>query len=47
MSSKESGFPTGEGVGRIGLAVYDANTLYAIHDSQFRRPEKTKNKGMD
>ncbi|MEM7382663.1 MAG: glycosyl hydrolase, partial [Bacteroidota bacterium] len=36
-----SGFPTGEGVGRIGLAVFDANILYAVHDSQFRR-EKSK-----
>ena len=39
ISTKESGFPTGEGVGRIGLAVYDENTVYAIHDSQFRRPD--------
>ncbi|WP_124978986.1 VPS10 domain-containing protein [Nonlabens xiamenensis] len=37
ISTPNSGFPTGEGVGRIGLAVYDANTVYAIHDSQFRR----------
>ncbi|MEK6152760.1 glycosyl hydrolase [Flavobacteriaceae bacterium 3-367] len=37
VSTPESGFPTGEGVGRIGLAVYDANTVYAVHDSQFRR----------
>lgn len=37
-----SGFPTGTGVGRIGLAVYDANTVYAIHDSQFRRPKEEK-----
>ncbi len=36
-----SGFPTGEGVGRIGLAVVDDNIVYAIHDSQFRR-EKEK-----
>ncbi|MDB4773351.1 glycosyl hydrolase, partial [Flavobacteriaceae bacterium] len=43
ISNSESGFPTGSGVGRIGLAVYDENTVYAIHDSQFRRPEeKTK-----
>ncbi len=43
ISNSESGFPTGSGVGRIGLAVYDENTIYAIHDSQFRRPEeKTK-----
>ncbi|MBV1924334.1 MAG: glycosyl hydrolase, partial [Flavobacteriaceae bacterium] len=33
-------------VGRIGLAIYDDNVVYAIHDSQFRREkdkdEKTK-----
>ncbi|MFT6416753.1 MAG: photosystem II stability/assembly factor-like uncharacterized protein, partial [Dokdonia sp.] len=32
-----NGFPSGDGVGRIGLAVFDANTVYAVHDSQFRR----------
>lgn len=42
ISTKESGFPTGEGVGRIGLAVFDENTVYAVHDSQFRRPKETK-----
>jgi len=42
-STLESGFPTGEGVGRIGLAVFDDNTVYAVHDSQFRR-EKSKEK---
>ena len=39
----KSGFPTGNGVGRIGLAVFNENTVYALHDSQFRRP-KNKNK---
>ena len=34
---KLNGFPSGDGVGRIGLAVFDANTVYAVHDSQFRR----------
>ncbi|MGB5554339.1 MAG: glycosyl hydrolase, partial [Flavobacteriaceae bacterium] len=29
ISTPESGFPTGEGVGRIGFAVYDENTVYA------------------
>lgn len=38
--SDESGFPTGNGVGRIGLAVFNENTVYALHDSQFRRTEK-------
>ena len=40
VSGKGSGFPTGDGVGRIGLAVYDANTVYAIHDNQARRPDE-------
>ncbi|MDC8002627.1 glycosyl hydrolase [Aureisphaera galaxeae] len=41
ISVDGSGFPTGEGVGRIGLAVVNENVVYAIHDSQFRR-EKEK-----
>ncbi len=40
VSVAGSGFPTGEGVGRIGLAVVDENTVYAIHDSQFRRDKE-------
>ena len=44
ISTKTSGFPTGQGVGRIGLAVYDDNIIYAIHDSQFRRSSEGKNK---
>ena len=42
VSIEKSGFPKGKGLGRIGLAVYDDNTIYAIHDSQFRRPSKEK-----
>lgn len=42
VSTEKSGFPTGNGVGRIGLAVYDTNIVYAIHDSQFRRPSEGK-----
>ncbi len=41
ISTKDSGFPTGEGVGRIGLAVFDENTVYAVHDNQFRRKKNT------
>lgn len=41
--SDNNGFPNGNGVGRIGLAVYDENTVYALHDSQFRR-KKTAGK---
>ncbi|MGB0949238.1 MAG: VPS10 domain-containing protein, partial [Marinirhabdus sp.] len=39
VSGTGSGFPEGEGVGRIGLAVYDDNTVYAVHDNQFRRKD--------
>jgi len=37
-----SGFPTGEEVGRIGLAVYpgDPRIVYAVVDNQARRPEE-------
>ena len=38
--SDQSGFPTGDGVGRIGLAVFNENTVYALHDSQYRRPKE-------
>ena len=41
VSTPKSGFPTGEGVGRIGLAVFDSNILYAVHDNQARRPQKS------
>ena len=34
MTTESSGFPTGQGVGRIGIAVFDQNTLYAIVDNQ-------------
>ena len=44
VTGAETGFPAGTGVGRIGLAVFDENTLYAIHDSQFRRPKADKEK---
>ena len=38
--SDQIGFPTGVGVGRIGLAVFNENTVYALHDSQYRRPKE-------
>jgi len=41
LSGSESGFPAGEHVGRIGLALHDATgTLYAYLDNQARRPEE-------
>ena len=44
VSTKESGFPTGNGVGRIGLAVYpkNPNIIYAVVDNQAHRPEDKK-----
>ncbi len=44
VSGVGSGFPIGEGVGRIGLAIYDANTVYAIHDNQSRREKDSEEK---
>ena len=41
LSNDASGFPTGYGVGRIGLAVFDENTVYALLDNQDHR-EKTE-----
>ncbi|WP_105016378.1 VPS10 domain-containing protein [Polaribacter porphyrae] len=43
----KSGFPIGDGVGRIGLAVFNENTVYALHDSQFRRPKRKTKKTSD
>lgn len=42
ISCGTSGFPQGDGVGRIGLAIYpkDPNMLYAIVDNQAAREEK-------
>ncbi len=42
LTVENSGFPTGEGVGRIGLSMFnDGNQsiIYAVLDNQFRREE--------
>tara|TARA_B100001250_G_scaffold78647_1_gene64593 strand:- start:874 stop:3687 length:2814 start_codon:yes stop_codon:yes gene_type:complete len=44
ITKEKSGFPRGEGVGRIGIAVFDKNIIYAVHDSQFFRKEKSNKK---
>lgn len=48
-TSTKNGFREGDGVGRIGLAVYDEHTVYAIHDSQFRKipPKKSNNSSKE
>ena len=44
VSGEGSGFPTGDGVGRIGLSAFDNRTIYAIHDNQYRREPKEDKK---
>ena len=43
-----SGFPTGEGVGRIGLAAFDSKIIYAVHDNQAHRKatQEEKKEGL-
>ncbi len=43
ISGQGSGFPTGEGLGRIGMAVFPQNPdiVYAILDNQFPRKAET------
>ena len=40
ITNENSGFPSNSGVGRIGLSVFDQNTIYAVVDNQNRRPKK-------
>ncbi|MFN3848568.1 MAG: VPS10 domain-containing protein [Spirosomataceae bacterium] len=42
ITGEGSGFPQGDGNGRIGLAIYpkNPNTIYAIIDNQANRPKK-------
>ncbi len=44
--TNKNGFPSGEGLGRIGLAVNSNENVYAILDNQFRR-EKEPEKDSD
>ena len=47
VTTEKSGFPIGNGVGRIGIAIFDDNTIYAIHDNQFFRPDAPKKKASE
>ncbi|MUP45274.1 glycosyl hydrolase [Gramella sp. BOM4] len=42
ISTEGSGFPTGDGVGRIGLSVFNDDIVYAIVDNQDRRKAEDK-----
>jgi hypothetical protein len=51
LTNGKNGFPTGEGLGRIGLAVFDdgeKSFVYAVLDNQHARPKKeaTLKKGL-
>lgn len=47
LTNAASGFPTGDGVGRIGLAVFpgNPNMVYAILDNQAVKPDTAAKKG--
>ncbi len=45
LTSDGSGFPTGGGVGRIGISAVSNDIVYALLDNQFRRPEQPKKVG--
>ncbi len=50
ITTSDSGFPTGNGTGRIGLqrVVIDGKTIIcAVHDNQNHRPKDTKDKKID
>jgi photosystem II stability/assembly factor-like uncharacterized protein len=42
LTNEKSGFPTGAGVGRIGLATFNDTLVYALLDNQNMRPAKKK-----
>jgi photosystem II stability/assembly factor-like uncharacterized protein len=44
--TNDNGFPSGEGVGRIGLAANSNNEVYAILDNQFRRKKELKKESV-
>ena len=50
MNTPKSGFPNGEGVGRIGLAIGQQNgksVVYAFLDNYFRRPKEKKDEAEE
>lgn len=49
MTTANSGFPEGEGVGRIGLAIYNKNgteKIYALLDNYNRRPTEVSDQDL-
>ncbi|HPE84114.1 MAG TPA: glycosyl hydrolase [Aequorivita sp.] len=47
VSTENSGLPVGKGMGRMGAAVVDDNTVYLIVDNQNHRKEDAKKEKID
>ena len=47
ISTENSGLPVGTGMGRMGTAVVDQNTVYLIVDNQFHRKEEPEKEETD
>lgn len=47
VSTPNSGFPTGENTGRIGLFACNSNLVYAVVDNQNKRPSAKEEKPKD
>ncbi|WP_347373419.1 glycosyl hydrolase [Aequorivita sp. Q41] len=47
VATETSGLPIGKGMGRMGTAVVDDNTVYLIVDNQFHRKEEPKKEETD
>lgn len=47
VSTKTSGFPNNEGVGRIGLALFNDTVIYAVLDNQNKRLTSTTEQAKD
>jgi len=45
LAKDGSGFPTGDGIGRIGVSAFNDNVVYALLDNQFRRPAQPQRGG--
>ncbi|WP_338408879.1 glycosyl hydrolase [uncultured Flavobacterium sp.] len=47
MSVNQSGFSNNEGIGRIGLALFNENVIYAVVDNQNKRSDLKSNEPKD
>ncbi|MDO4228329.1 MAG: hypothetical protein Q4C98_00815 [Capnocytophaga sp.] len=45
--TQDNGFPTGDFIGKIGLAVYDRNTIYAVVDNRNVKPRTAPSNSVE